>query len=114
VEQFVLFAIFLLVGALNLLIRWLRSRAEPPPKPPDARPRPGPEAPARDVPGLPPRIRLPAPPPAPPAPVRTQPAPVATLPARPRQIPHRLGGRRELRRAIVLMEILGPCRAAAG
>jgi hypothetical protein len=106
-EQLLLLAIFLLVPLLNLTARWLRRRlarhappsreaeavAEQAGAPPPPRSRRGTAGP-----GPPPEQPRRRPPPAPPAPG-------------PRRRPGALGGPRGLRRAIVMMTILGPCRA---
>lgn len=111
-EQFGLLILFALVGLFQLLVRWLRSRAAaaaaaaPPapvskPEAPAARAAP-PERPSRrpvpDDEELFVRVPLPA-----------APTAHAEVPRRRRLV----GGRAELRRTIVLMEILGPCRATA-
>jgi hypothetical protein len=145
-EQWLLLAIFVLVPLFNLVVRWLRARAErqrpdvsvepgPPMEPPPERvPRPGrmpsPARPSTER--VPPAARRPAeapprrlpvevvlarqPRPAPPAPL--PPAPEAPRrPVRPAAAPPvpRLPAavfrdRRDLRRAIVLMAILGTPR----
>lgn len=109
-EQLLLIAIFLLVGLVNMLVRWLRQRSQVPR--PEAEPPPGPE-PARGrrlelppaarviVPPLPPEAAVPAP---------RRMRPEAAPPARRRPRP-RLGSRADVRRAIVTMTVLGPCRA---
>ena len=116
-EQLLLIAIFLLVGLVNMLVRWLRRRAETPG--PEARPQPGPEPVLERAPSrrreLPPaaRVIVPAPPPEAPVPAtRRMRSPAAAPPPRPRPRAHRrLGSRADVRRAIVTMTVLGPCRA---
>jgi hypothetical protein len=105
VEQLLLLALFLLVAFAGSLARWLKARMGAPPpaetRPPDAvsvrRPQLPPGEPTRPVwtpPGASAR-------PSPPLPVETR-----------RRSPRpRLGGPSDLRRAIVLMAVLGPCRA---
>jgi hypothetical protein len=121
IEQILLFVLFVLVPLFNLLVRWFKRRAQ------GRRPDTGPEAPADAAGGrrplepadrrpiaLPPTIRRGA------AAARAvedasqPPAPTATVPpraARRRPPPLRIGTARELRRAVVLMAVLGPCRA---
>jgi hypothetical protein len=115
-EQILLLAAFLLLGLINAIVRWLQRRP--------GTPGPEPEAPRSE-----PETRLPVP--------RTRPAPAAApvharVPPRepavsaPRRMPSaapdvharrrrrvhpRLGRRADLRRAIVVMTVLGPCRA---
>jgi hypothetical protein len=103
VEQLVLVLLVLLVGLVNALIRWSRQRAAPPPEVPPAPP------PVLD---LPPAARVVVR--SPEARVPTRP-PAATLPG-PRRWPARrgLGTRADVRRAIVALTILGPCRAREG
>jgi hypothetical protein len=104
-EQLILLALFLIVGLVNFVIRWLRERQQArPPATPDQS-----AAPAR-----PPELIV-------------RRAPVATSPemptVAPRLTPRRpvprtraamhvsLDNRADLRRAIVLMTVLGPPRA---
>ncbi len=105
-EQLLFLAVFALVPLINFLLPWLRKRMEgagarqPEPAPREAPPRatrPHPLQPARtNVTQEGPRREV--------LPVRIQPLAV-------RRFAHgRLGSRRELRRGIVLMAILGPCR----
>lgn len=110
-EQLLLIAIFLLVGLVNMLVRWLRQRAEAARRDGEAEPAPEP------VPGrrreLPPAARVIAP--ALPveaavAPARRMRPPASAPPPRPRAH-RRLGSRADIRRAIVTMTVLGPCRA---
>jgi hypothetical protein len=110
-EQLILIAIVLLVGLVNAIVRWLRQRT---PTTPPPEPLPLPEAPSS-----PPRTQLP------PAARLVVPANEAAVPAvrpappvaPPRRVPSSrrvLGRRSELRRAIVAMTILGPCRGREG
>jgi len=104
-EQLLLLALFLLVVLSGLLARWLKARMEASPpaetRPPDGVTVRRPQRPLGE-PAMPVRV----PPvayaqPSPPLPVETQ-----------RRSPQpRLGGPSDLRRAIVLMAVLGPCRA---
>jgi hypothetical protein len=106
-EQLLLFALFLLVALANYIARLLRTRQaprrrveteEPPPPPPLGRPRREAEStPARKPPAMP----------------VAGPAPAAPPPAR-RPSRFRSGDPRDLRRAIVWMTVLGPCRARGG
>jgi hypothetical protein len=121
IEQILLFALFVLVPLFNLLVRWLRQRLQkqhpdtspaPPPDPTDGgRPREPADLPPIAV---PPRIRRGA---AAARAVEEAPRPraiAATAPprtARRRPRPLHIGTARNLRRAIVLMAVLGPCRA---
>jgi hypothetical protein len=112
-EQLILVAIFLLVGLVNVIVRWLRQRTPAPPPeapealpPPETRPRPPrtldlPPG-ARVVPA--PAVGAPAVPAAPPGPRRRR-APAAR---------DAVGRRSELRRAIVALTILAPCRGREG
>lgn len=107
-EQWLFFAIFIAVGLFNLLGRWLKRRMEEQARqnaPAEPRVERFPEIEIREMPA--PR-RMPAPPP--PEPVA--PAVPARRPAvrEVARVPTRLGGRTDLRRAIVLMSVLGPCR----
>jgi hypothetical protein len=139
-EQLVFLALFLLLGLLNLIVRLFRERAEKPPggpapvPPPTPRPAPTPRPvpPRRPAPTLPPPPTLPGPSPAParapaarrpataapasaPAPPTPPAVPAGTGPVRrSRRASVRLGGPRDLRRAIVLATVLGPCRALEG
>lgn len=110
-EQLLFVALFAVVALANLIARWLKARRErrPPAETEEidqvrAMPR-----------RLPPRVVITAPearrPPTP-APTDTTTPPVAR-PAR--RLPRlRLGGPSDLRRAIVLMTVLGPCRGREG
>ena len=111
-EQIILLLVFVLVPLFNLLVRWLQRRAREqqrrvPAEPPMAEPAPlGQWPPA----ALPPRFRVIEPLLSQEAP-RKEPsgkAPPAALPVRRRAAP--LGGRAAIRRTIVAMTILGPCR----
>lgn len=104
-EQLLLLALFLLVAFAGLLARWLKARMGAPPpaetRPPDTV-----------------SVRRPQRPPGEPAmPVRTpplahgQPSPPSPVETRRRAPRPRLGGPSHLRRGIVLMAVLGPCRA---
>jgi hypothetical protein len=112
-EQLLLIAIFLLVGLVNMLVRWLRRRAEASRPAGEAEPAPGP------VPGrrreLPPAARVISPElpvEAAVAPARRMRPPASAPPPRRRPRAHRrLGSRADIRRAIVTMTVLGPCRA---
>jgi hypothetical protein len=115
-EQIGLLALLALFGLVQLLVRWLRGRAPAPPAP--APPAPGPPLPRREAPQpadeeVVVRVRLPAPPPGPAPIVRVQRG-AAEVVARPRRHYATLGTRADLRRAIVLREVLGPCRAMEG
>jgi hypothetical protein len=108
-EQILLLLVFVLVPLFNLLVRWLQRRAREQQRPMPAKPsaidpvgreeRP----PAR----MPPRVRVIEP-------ARPREGPREPPPApRPQPVIRRagpLGGRAEVRRAIVAMTILGPCR----
>lgn len=106
-EQLVLIAVFVLIPLLSVLGRWLRERAG------KTRPRgPGPPAPVTEVTppplGLPPRARRVEP--VLPAARLPRTAPPAAVDRRPRASAL-LGGPAGMRRAVVAMTILGPCRA---
>ena len=112
-EQLLLIAIFLLVGLINMIVRRLRQRAEEPGPPAEPEEVPWP-APSRTQ-ELPPaaRVILPVPLPEPSVPAvrpMRSPAPTPRAPHRPRGH-RRLGSRADVRRAIVTMTVLGPCRA---
>jgi hypothetical protein len=112
-EQLLLIAIFLLVGLINLIVRRLRQRAEPPvpPEEPEAAPWPTPSRTQELPPAA--RVILPVPLTEPSIPVvRPMRAPAPAPQARRRPRGHRrLGSRADVRRAIVTMTVLGPCRA---
>ena len=108
-EQLLLLLVFVLVPLINLLVRWLRRRAGEQQRPVPAEPRAA-EPVAREerppVP-VPPRVRVIEPALPREGPREAPPAP----PLRPvirRAGP--LGGRLAVRRAVVAMTILGPCR----
>jgi hypothetical protein len=133
IEQLLFLALFVLVPLINLLLRWLRARAAerlPGDRTDQQWPEPviaGPEIPGGEVPErrAPPRDhppRLPAE--ARPVATPTEPLPAARsgvptlassaapVPAQSARRPRvRPANRREIRRAIVLMTALGPCRA---
>jgi hypothetical protein len=113
-EQLLIFAVFLLVGIFNFIVRLLRERQRRRRAPADA------EAETSELPelSLPPgtRVRVPSPPaelpPQPVAAPRPAPPPAPAVPVTERRLLRmRLGSRTDLRRAIVLMTVLGPCRA---
>jgi hypothetical protein len=92
--------LFLVVWLLNLFLQYLRKRGQS-----EARREIDPHAPPvrpRTPTPLPPRVMAPR---APPVPA------VAPLVASHPRTPSRLGSPREVRRGMVLMTILGPCRA---
>jgi hypothetical protein len=108
-EQFGVLIIFGLIALFQLLVKWLRGRTgldEPPTTVPQPAPTYQPPAPDDEELIVRTPVRLPAP--AVPEPVRLAMPPVAH--ARRRRL---LGSRAELRRAIVLTEVLGPCRGMA-
>jgi hypothetical protein len=109
-EQIFLLGLFLLVGLINVIVRWLRQRREAPRPDPD--PEPTRAAKAREWPGVA-RVRAPVPPPDPvvPAPRRMPTAAPGLHVWRRRRVHPRLGSHADLRRAIVVMTLLGPCRA---
>ncbi len=95
-----LLALFLVVWLLSLFLHSLRKRGQS-----EARWAGAPQAPPvrpRKPTPLPPRVMAPRTPPVPAV------APLGVLHQRP---PSRLGSPREVRRGMVLMTILGPCRA---
>jgi hypothetical protein len=109
-EQFLVLVFFVLAALVNILLRWTRQRAAPPPR--DARPeRPRP-AERRERPRAVPD-RADARRPELPVAARRRPLPpLAMAPGRPRQSVHpRLGRHADIRRAIVAMTILARCRA---
>ncbi|HSE91882.1 MAG TPA: hypothetical protein VLF19_01145 [Methylomirabilota bacterium] len=101
-EQILLLALFVVGALASQLARWLKAR------------RPAEAEPAEGVEALPPRAR---PRQVTPVPVETSPLPDVRLlapapPSPPRRPPRsRLGRPSDLRGAIVLMAVLGPCRA---
>lgn len=104
-EQLLLLALFLLVAFAGSLARWLKARMEAPP-PAETRPADGVTVRGPQRPLGEPAMSVRTPPvayaqPSPPSPVETR-----------RRAPRpRLGGPSDLRRGIVLMAVLGPCRA---
>jgi hypothetical protein len=106
-EQVGILLLFLVVVLFNLISMFLSRRKQQAEADEAARPPGPPPVPPRLPPRVvvaPPRVAAPTPGPVPaPAPVRR--AAVARLPR------GGLGGPRELRRAIVLLTVLGPCRA---
>jgi hypothetical protein len=111
-EQILLLLVFVLVPLFNLLVRWLQRRAREhqrrvPAEPPMAEPAPPEGWPSRR---MPPRIRVIEPPLSQEAPRQEtrRKTPPAAVPVRRRAAP--LGGPAAVRRAIVAMTILGPCR----
>jgi hypothetical protein len=112
-EQLVFLALFLLFALLNLIVRLFRERAAKPPDtaPPPLRRPPPPRPPEPLARPAPARVaQPPAPAPVVPGPAAPALAAPAAAPAR-RRPRARLGGPRDLRRAVVLMTVLGPCRA---
>jgi len=106
-EQLLFFALFVVIALANLIARALKARLARRQAAETEQPRPVREIPRR----LPPRVVITAPEWRPPT---TAPTAITTPPvARPvRRRPRlRLGGPPDLRRAIVLMTVLGPCRA---
>jgi len=108
-EQILLLLVFVLVPLLNLLVRWLQRRAREQQRPVPAEPRAAePEGREKLPARMPPRVRVIEP-------ARTREGPRETPPApRPQPVIRRagpLGGRAAVRRAVVALTILGPCRA---
>jgi hypothetical protein len=109
-EQILLLLVFVLVPLFNLLLRWLQRRAREQQRPVPAEPRAAePVAREERLPApMPPRARVIGP-------ARPRQGPRETPPApRPQPVNRRagpLGGRAAVRRAVVAMTILGPCRA---
>jgi hypothetical protein len=109
-EQFLVLVFFVLAALVNVVVRWARQRAAPPPR--DSRPEQPRSAERRERPRAEPdrpdarRPELPVA-----TPRRPLPSP-AMAPGRPRQPVHpRLGRHADIRRAIVAMTILARCRA---
>lgn len=104
-EQLLLLALFLLVVFAGSLARWLKARMEAA-RPPETRP------PAGVTVRRPPRpLGEPAMPARTPPVTSAQPSPPPPVETRRRSPRPRLGEGSDLRRAIVLMAVLGPCRA---
>jgi hypothetical protein len=112
--EHLLLLVFVLVVLFNLLVRWLQRRARE-----RQRPRPAARAMAEPVEregwpsaAMPPRIRAIAPAPSEEAPRKEthRKTPPAPQPRSGRRRAAPLGGRAAVRRAIVAMAILGPCR----
>jgi hypothetical protein len=98
--QYLLPAVFLVAWLLSLFLSYLRQRAQSEAQREVDRKAP-PVLPRESAPP-PPRVMA----------SRASPLPVVSpLVDRPQRIPSRLGSPREVRRGIVLMTILGPCRA---
>ncbi len=119
-EQLFLFAIFVLMAVGNAIFRWLQRRmadASRDTAPPDATQEAGRV--------LPPPVPLPPPAPprarvvvyASPSPEVARTSPAASVAAAPPRSPSaqrariRLRGQADIRRAVVLIAVLGPCRA---
>lgn len=109
-EQILLLLVFVLVPLITLLARWLQRRAREQQRPVPAEPRAA-EPVGREewppAPMPPPRVRVIEPALPPESPRKAPPAPP------PRPVIRRagpLGGRAAVRRAVVAMTILGPCR----
>jgi hypothetical protein len=104
VEQLLFIALFVLVPLFNFLAKVLRQRRRP------AAPIPQAEEPGEPVTALPPpRVLLPVPEPPRPS-ARPPRAPAVLVVERRRRAPYRLRPA-DVRRGLVLMTILGPCRA---
>lgn len=103
-EPFIYLALFLLVAVASLVFRWLRAQIEVAPTDRlDTGPWAAPHRPAKVISATPPPATRDAAPPPHPSPLR-------------RRHPARLaarGGVRDLRRGMVWMTILGPCRGLA-
>jgi hypothetical protein len=120
-EQLLFFAAFLLLSLVNMVVRFLRTRAR------QAREAAEREAAEREA-ARAPRVELPGPPPPAwprPLPVEVRRPDAAPTPTAPRPVPAArrqprrpaatlLGRPADLRRTIVLMTVLGPCRALEG
>ena len=108
-EQIILLLVFILVPLLNLLVRWLKRRAREQPRPVPTEPRAAePVARKEWLPApMPPRVGMIEP-------ALSRKGPRQVPPAPPLQPVIRragpLGGRAAVRRAVVAMTILGPCR----
>jgi len=108
-EQILLLLVFVLVPLFNLLVRWLQRRAREQQRPVPVEPRAAqPKAREEWLPvPMPPRVRMIEP-------AAPREGPRQVRPASPAQPVIRragpLGGRAAVRRAVVAMTILGPCR----
>jgi hypothetical protein len=105
-EQLIVLAVFLLVPLVNLLARWLRQRGEAPPRPPAEIPHQPEPVPFR----LPPTVRLaePVTPQREEQVTRPRPAPPPALLRRQPRL--RISDPEDVRYAVMLMAVLGPCR----
>jgi hypothetical protein len=111
-EQLFLLLLFVLVPLFNLLVRWLQRRAREqrrpvPAEPPMAQPVAREEWPSTR---MPPRTRVIAPALPQETPRREIRRGALAAPPPVRRRPAPLGGRAAVRRAIIAMSILGPCR----
>jgi len=107
-EQLLLLLLFVLVPLFNLLLRWLQRRAREQQRPVPAEPRAAEPEGREELPArMPPRVRVIEP-------ARPREGPREAPPApRPQPLIRRagpMGGRAAVRRAVVAMTILGPCR----
>lgn len=107
-EQILLLLLFVLVPLFNLLVRWLRRRARAQQRPVPAEPRAAEPKGREELPArMPSRVRVIEP-------ARPREGPRESPPApRPQPVIRRagpLGGRAAVRKAVVAMTILGPCR----
>src|SRR5688572_1684705 len=108
-EQILLLLLFLLVPLLPLLVRWLQRWAREQQRPGRAESRAAEPGALEESPPapMPPRVRVPGPALPPEGPRKAPPAPPPP-PVMRRAGP--LGGRAAVRKAVVAMTILGPCR----
>jgi hypothetical protein len=109
-EQFILLVFVVLAALVNVLVRWARQRAATPPRdsrperprPAERRARPGAEPAHGDAAG-------------PELPVAVPRRPLSAVPMPPRRqwqpVHPNLGRHADIRRAIITMTILAPCRA---